>query len=79
VTQSALLYGVAAAGANVLGAVAVATRTKWSVRALDSMLSFAAGFLISVSLVDSVMLQVRDVVVCRGAHENGELLWRFLQ
>jgi ZIP family zinc transporter/zinc and cadmium transporter len=52
VTQSALLYGVAAAGANVLGAVAVATRTKWSVRALDSMLSFAAGFLISVSLVD---------------------------
>lgn len=51
-TQSALLYGVAAAGANVLGAVAVATRTKWSVRALESMLSFAAGFLISVSLVD---------------------------
>jgi zinc and cadmium transporter len=52
VTQSALLYGVAAAGANVLGAVAVATRTNWSVKALDSMLSFAAGFLISVSLVD---------------------------
>ncbi|MEO6879271.1 MAG: ZIP family magnesium transporter, partial [Gemmatimonadaceae bacterium] len=51
-TQSALLYGVAAAGANVLGAIAVTTHTKWSVRALDAMLSFAAGFLISVSLVD---------------------------
>ncbi len=51
-TQSALLYGVAAAGANVLGAIAVTTHTKWSVRALDAMLSFAAGFLISVSLLD---------------------------
>jgi zinc and cadmium transporter len=52
VTQSALLYGVAAAGANILGAVAVTTHASWSVRALDAMLSFAAGFLISVSLVD---------------------------
>jgi zinc and cadmium transporter len=52
VTQSALLYGVAAAGANIVGAVAVTTRASWSVRALDAMLSFAAGFLISVSLVD---------------------------
>ncbi|MDB4876238.1 MAG: zinc/iron permease [Gemmatimonadetes bacterium] len=51
-TPSPLLYGVAAAAANVLGAVAVATRTKWSVRALDAILSFAAGFLISVALVD---------------------------
>jgi ZIP family zinc transporter/zinc and cadmium transporter len=47
-----VLYGVAAAGANILGAIAVATRTTWSVRALDALLSFAAGFLISVSLVD---------------------------
>jgi ZIP family zinc transporter/zinc and cadmium transporter len=46
------MYGIAAAAANVLGAVAVASRQKWSVRALDAMLSFAAGFLISVSLVD---------------------------
>ncbi len=50
--NAALLYGLAAAGANILGAVAVTTRTGWSVRALDAMLSFAAGFLISVSLVD---------------------------
>jgi zinc and cadmium transporter len=32
--------------------VAVTTHASWSVRALDAMLSFAAGFLISVSLVD---------------------------
>ena len=47
-----LLYGVAAAAANVLGAIAVTTRATWTVRALDALLSFAAGFLISVSVVD---------------------------
>ena len=51
-TSSALLYGIAAAGANVLGAVAIAWRASWSVRALDALLSFAAGFLIAVSVVD---------------------------
>jgi ZIP family zinc transporter/zinc and cadmium transporter len=52
VTNPALLYGVAAAGANILGAVAVTSRASWSLRALDAMLSFAAGFLISVALID---------------------------
>jgi ZIP family zinc transporter/zinc and cadmium transporter len=52
VTRSALLYGVAAAAANILGAIAVTSRASWSLRALDAILSFAAGFLISVSLVD---------------------------
>ena len=50
--RPALLYGVAAAVANIVGAVAVTSRTTWSLRALDALLSFAAGFLISVSLVD---------------------------
>jgi len=50
--EGALVYGVAAALANVLGAAAVASRTGWSVRALDTLLSFAGGFLISVSIVD---------------------------
>ena len=50
----ALLYGLAAAVANILGAIAVTSRTQWSLRALDATLSFAAGFLISVSLVDLV-------------------------
>lgn len=51
-SEGALAYGVAAALANVAGAAAVASRTGWSVRAFDTLLSFAAGFLISVSLVD---------------------------
>lgn len=51
-TGGALVYGVAAAGANILGALAVTSRASWSLRALDAMLSFAAGFLISVSVVD---------------------------
>lgn len=47
-----LLYAIAAAGANVLGAAAVISNVRWSVRALSTLLSFAAGFLISISLVD---------------------------
>jgi ZIP family zinc transporter/zinc and cadmium transporter len=52
VRRPELLYGAAAAAANILGAVAVTTRATWTVRALDALLSFAAGFLISVSVVD---------------------------
>jgi ZIP family zinc transporter/zinc and cadmium transporter len=52
VTRAELLYSIAAAGANILGALAVTTRADWSLRALDATLSLAAGFLISVSLVD---------------------------
>jgi ZIP family zinc transporter/zinc and cadmium transporter len=52
VNRAELLYGVAAASANVLGAAAVVARARWSLRALDLMLSLAAGFLISVALVD---------------------------
>jgi zinc and cadmium transporter len=52
VTRAELLYALSAAAANLLGALAVTSRTRWSVRAFDAMLSLAAGFLISVSLVD---------------------------
>jgi zinc and cadmium transporter len=47
-----MAFGLAAASANVLGAIAVASRATWSVRVLDAILSFAAGFLIAVSIVD---------------------------
>ena len=47
-----LVYALAAAGANLLGAFAVTWRTQWSTRALDAMLAFAAGFMISVSMID---------------------------
>ncbi|HEY4305725.1 MAG TPA: ZIP family metal transporter [Gemmatimonadaceae bacterium] len=52
--RAALLYGVAAAGANMLGALAVTYRAGWGLRALDGTLSFAAGFLIAVSIIDLV-------------------------
>ncbi|HEU4997055.1 MAG TPA: ZIP family metal transporter [Gemmatimonadaceae bacterium] len=45
-------YGLSAALANVVGAVAITSGRRWSVRALDRMLSFAAGFLLSVAFVD---------------------------
>lgn len=52
VTQ--LVYGVSAAAANLVGAVAVTTRARWSVSALDRLLAFAAGFLLCVAFVDLV-------------------------
>ena len=51
-TSTELLYAIAAAAANLLGALAVTSRARWTLRALDAILSFAAGFLISVSLID---------------------------
>ena len=51
-TGTELLYAIAAAAANLLGALAVTSRARWTLRALDAILSFAAGFLISVSLID---------------------------
>lgn len=47
-----MVYALAAAGANVVGALAVTSRTRWSVRALETMIAFAAGFMISVSVTD---------------------------
>jgi ZIP family zinc transporter/zinc and cadmium transporter len=47
-----LALAAAAAGANLLGALAIASRARWSVRVLDGMLAFAAGLMISVGLID---------------------------
>jgi ZIP family zinc transporter/zinc and cadmium transporter len=52
VSGTELLYAIAAAAANLIGALAVTSRARWTLRALDAILSFAAGFLISVSLID---------------------------
>jgi len=48
----AIAYALSAAAANVVGALAVTSGARWSVRALDRMLAFAAGFLLSVAFVD---------------------------
>jgi len=54
VTTGELGYALFAAMANVGGALAVTWRRGWGVRAVDGMLSLAAGFMISVALVDLV-------------------------
>jgi ZIP family zinc transporter/zinc and cadmium transporter len=50
VSLGPILYALVAASANVLGAVAVTSRARWSVRALDAMVALSAGFMIAVSL-----------------------------
>jgi ZIP family zinc transporter/zinc and cadmium transporter len=51
-TVTAVVYGVSAALANVVGALAVTSGRQWSMRALDRLLAFAAGFLLSVAFID---------------------------
>ncbi len=62
-TTDNLLYAAAAAGANLLGAAFVVGRTRWSTRALDGMLAFAAGFMISVAMIDLL-----PEALIRGGH-----------
>jgi ZIP family zinc transporter/zinc and cadmium transporter len=45
-------YALVAAGANVLGALAVTSRTRWSMRALDMMIALAAGFMVAVAVTE---------------------------
>jgi zinc and cadmium transporter len=63
VTTDKLIYAIAAAGANLLGAAAVVGRQHWSERALDTMLAFAAGFMISVAMIDLL-----PEALIRGGH-----------
>ena len=48
----ALTYTAIAASANLIGAAAVVSHSRWSVRALDNMVALSAGFMISVALLD---------------------------
>ena len=51
-TGVTLAYALAAGAANVLGALAVTSKARWSVRALETLLALAAGFMIAVALID---------------------------
>lgn len=62
-TTSNFVYALAAASANLLGALAVTSRARWSVRALDGMLAFAAGFMIAVGMIDLL-----PEAIARGGH-----------
>lgn len=50
----AVAYTLIAAAANVVGAAAVTSRAQWSISALEKLIAFSAGFMISVALVDLV-------------------------
>jgi zinc and cadmium transporter len=52
VRRTEILYALAAAAANLLGALTVTTGARWGLRALNLMLAFAAGFLICVAFLD---------------------------
>jgi ZIP family zinc transporter/zinc and cadmium transporter len=45
-------FALAAAAANILGAAAVTWRARWSIETLSMMVALAAGFMISVAVVD---------------------------
>jgi len=52
VSPQPLAYALIAALANVLGAAAVTSRARWSMRALDAMVALSAGFMIAVSVAE---------------------------
>ncbi len=52
--RPAVAYTLIAATANVVGAAAVTSRSRWSMSALDKMIALSAGFMISVALLDLV-------------------------
>ena len=71
--RAELLYALAAAAANLLGALAVTSGARWGVRALDLTIAFAAGFLVSVAFLDLFPEAVRQTgdqaaVVALGAY-----------
>jgi zinc and cadmium transporter len=66
VNSTVMVYGVSAAAANIIGALAVTSGRRWSVQALDRILAFAAGFLLSVAFVDLI-----PEAIARGGRNAG--------
>ncbi len=52
--RPAVAYTLIAAFANVVGAAAVTSRSRWSLSALDKLIALSAGFMISVALLDLI-------------------------
>lgn len=52
--RPAIAYTLIAAAANVVGAAAVTSRSKWSMSALDKLVALSAGFMISVAILDLI-------------------------
>lgn len=52
--STAVAFTLIAAGANLLGAAAVVSRSRWTSPALEKLIALSAGFMISVALLDLV-------------------------
>jgi zinc and cadmium transporter len=52
VIRPAVAYTLIAATANVVGAAAVTSHSRWTMSALEKMIALSAGFMISVAVVD---------------------------
>jgi zinc and cadmium transporter len=63
VNGTAILYTAIAASANVVGAAAVVSHSRWSVKALENMVALSAGFMVSVALLDLTP----DAITTHGA------------
>lgn len=70
----ATAYTLIAAGANVVGAAAVTSRSRWSVSALEKLIALSAGFMVSVALLDLIPESVEQL----GARASLPILIGFL-
>ncbi len=52
--RQAVAYTFLAAAANIAGAAAVTSRSRWSLPALEKLIALSAGFMVSVALLDLV-------------------------
>jgi ZIP family zinc transporter/zinc and cadmium transporter len=71
---SALAYTAIAASANLIGAAAVVSHSRWSVRALENMVALSAGFMVSVALLDLAP----DAIRLHGESAAGVILIGYL-
>lgn len=72
--RSAVAYTLIAALANVVGSAAVASRSRWSVPALEKLIALSAGFMVSVALADIIP----EAVARHGASAGLVILIGFL-
>ena len=73
-SRLAVAYTLLAAAANVVGAAAVAWRSKWSVPALEKLIALSAGFMVSVAILDLAP----EAIVQHGAGAAPLILIGFL-
>lgn len=72
--MTSIFYAVLAAAGNLVGALAVTMRPRWSPRSLELLLAFSAGFLVVVAIVGLVP----EAITHGGPRAAGVILAGFL-